>query len=67
MNNLERVHQKAAIGFWLLPEYWGSGIITAAVSLVCDYGFNSLRLHRRVALIETENDNAKKVMDYMPG
>jgi [ribosomal protein S5]-alanine N-acetyltransferase len=62
LNNLSAEHKKAEIGFWLLPEFWGQGIIPEVVPQVCDYGFNNLDLHRIEALIETENKNSKNVM-----
>jgi len=62
LNDLSKEHKKAEIGFWLLPDFWGQGIITEAVPLVCDYGFNNLGLHRIEAIIETENKNSKTVM-----
>lgn len=62
INNWIREHRKAELGFWLLPEQWGKGIITEAVPLVCNYCFNTLGLHRLEAIIETENRNSKKVM-----
>jgi len=62
LNNLEKEHKKAELGFWILPEYWRKGIITEAVPLVCEYGFNVLSLHRIEAIIETENQNSLAVM-----
>jgi len=65
LNNLDKEHQKAEIGFWLLPQFWGKGIISAAVSLVCNYGFTVFHLNRIEAIIESENINSKKVMERM--
>jgi len=63
LNNLSNEHKKAEIGFWLLPEFWGQGIITEALPQVCDYGFNNLGLHRIEAIIEVENKKSKNVME----
>lgn len=62
LNNLNKEHKKAEIGFWLLTDHWGKGIIAEAIPLVCDYGFNKLALHRIEAIVETENSNCKSVM-----
>lgn len=62
LNNLQAQHQKAELGFWLLPEYWGRGIIPEVVPAICAYGFKELQLHRIEALIETLNNNSKAVM-----
>lgn len=65
LNNLSLTHRKAEIGFWLLPAYWGMGIIQDAVGLVCEYGFEHVKLHRIEALIETENKNCKNLMNKL--
>ena len=62
LNNLSQEHQKAEIGFWLLPSFWGKGIVKEAVDLVCTYGFKQIGLHRIEALVESENKNCKNLM-----
>jgi ribosomal-protein-alanine N-acetyltransferase len=62
LNSLNKVHKKAEIGFWLLPEFWGKGIMTEALPLIYNYGFNNLGLHRIEGIVETENSNCKKAM-----
>lgn len=62
LNNISTQHHKGEIGYWLLPEFWGKGIITEALPLVCLYGFNHFKLHRIEAIVETENENSKKIM-----
>ena len=65
LNNLLRIHNKAELGFWLLPRYWGKGIIQEVVEIVEEYAFNDLQLHRIEAFVEVENDNSKKVLRKM--
>ena len=59
LNNLSKVHKKAEIGFWLLPEFWRQGIMTEAMLLISNYGFNELALHRIEGFVETENQSCK--------
>ncbi|HEX5625455.1 MAG TPA: GNAT family protein [Saprospiraceae bacterium] len=66
LNNLNREHRKAEIGFWLLPEYWGQGILAEAVPLILDYGFHKLELHRIEAFVETENQNCIRALAKLP-
>lgn len=61
-NNFNRQHLKVEIGFWLLPEFWGKGIILDAIKLVSHYAFNSLNVNRIEAFIESENKNSSKVL-----
>jgi ribosomal-protein-alanine N-acetyltransferase len=60
--DLSRVHQKAEIGFWLFPEFWGKGIMSEAMPLICNYGFEKLGLHRIEGFVDPENVNCKKAM-----
>lgn len=62
LNNLSNIHKKAEIGYWLLPEYWGQKIMADAVPLVCEYAFQTLKIHRIEALVETENMASKQLL-----
>jgi [ribosomal protein S5]-alanine N-acetyltransferase len=55
LNSLQKEHKKAEIGYWLLPEFWGMGLMKEALPAVCEFGFKQLDLHRIEALIETDN------------
>ena len=46
LNSLSKEHKKAEIGFWLLKNYWGQGIMTETMPIICNYGFGQLGLHR---------------------
>jgi ribosomal-protein-alanine N-acetyltransferase len=65
LNNIQHPHKKAEIGFWLLPEFWGNGLMTEALPLICDYGFNKLGLHRIEGFVEPENQNCKKALSKL--
>jgi len=54
--------KKAELGFWLMPEFWGKGIITESVPLAIAYGFNKMHLKRIEAEVETENGMSKRVL-----
>ena len=62
LNSLNKVHKKAEIGFWLLKEFWGQGIMTEVMPIICNYGFDNLELHRIEGLVETDNLTCKKAM-----
>ncbi len=59
-NDLDTKNRKAEIGFWLLPDFWGKGIMKEAMPLICNYGFKKLGLHRIEGFVESGNDNVKK-------
>jgi len=62
LNSLSKKHKKAEIGFWLLTEFWGQGIMTEVMPIICNYGFDNLGLHRIEGLVETDNFNCKNAM-----
>lgn len=47
--------REAEIGYWLLPEARGGGLVTAAASLLIDWGFANLDLERIEFAILPEN------------
>jgi ribosomal-protein-alanine N-acetyltransferase len=61
-NNVNNQFKKAEIGFWLLPEYWGKGIIAEVLPFACNHAFEKLDLHRIEAFVETENLACLQVM-----
>ncbi len=62
LNSLSKEHKKAEIGFWLISDFWGNGIMKEAMPLLCDYGFDNLGLHRIEGFVESENKNCKNAM-----
>lgn len=64
-NGLSKEHKKAEIGFWLLPEFWGKGLMQEAFPLICSYGFNHLKLNRIEGFVYSENQNCKKAIEKM--
>jgi ribosomal-protein-alanine N-acetyltransferase len=53
---------RAEIGYILLPEFHGRGIITEVVTRLIDYGFKDLKLHSIEAIIDPENIASEKVL-----
>lgn len=53
---------RAEIGYMLLPEFHGKGIITEAVQRLITYGFDDLKLHSIEAVIDPENFASEKVL-----
>lgn len=55
-------HFRAEIGYVLLPEYHGKGIITEAIKCAVDYGFNVMGLHSIEAIIDPRNSASEKAL-----
>ncbi|HEX5024481.1 MAG TPA: GNAT family N-acetyltransferase [Agriterribacter sp.] len=63
--HVNEIHRKAEIGFWLLPAYWGKGIMKEAIPLILDYAFKHFDIHRMEAFVETENRNSKTLLTQL--
>jgi [ribosomal protein S5]-alanine N-acetyltransferase len=62
-NGLVKEHRKAEIGFWLLPEYWGQGIMQEVMPKIFELGFELLNLNRIEGFVHGENQNCKKALE----
>ncbi len=56
-------HFRSEIGYMLLPEHQGKGIITEAIQLLVDYGFNEMKMHSLEAIIDPENTASARVLE----
>jgi len=56
-------HRTAEIGYWLGEPFWNKGIITIAVGLITEFGFNELDLIRIHTGIFEYNIGSMKVLE----
>jgi ribosomal-protein-alanine N-acetyltransferase len=56
-------HHRAEIGYMILPEFSGKGIVTEAVKAVVKYGFEQMKLHSIEAVIDPDNIASAKVLE----
>ena len=61
-NDYQKEHNKAELGFWLMPEHWGKGLIQESASSIVNYLFKELKLHRLEAYVEVQNENSSKAL-----
>lgn len=59
---MQPANYRAEIGYMLLPEFHGKGIIPEAVNQLITYGFKDLKLHSIEAVIDPENYTSEKVL-----
>lgn len=62
-NGLVKEHFKAEIGFWLLPEFWGCGIMAEVMPEIIKFGFEKLDLHRIEGFVHSKNFKCKKALE----
>lgn len=54
---------KAVIGYWLGKRYWGKGIMTKAIKLVTNFGFEKLKLRRIYAHVFPFNKASMRILE----
>lgn len=58
------VYRKSAeVGYFLGEEYWGKGIATRALALICDYGFENLDIVRIHTGVYEHNLASQRVLE----
>jgi ribosomal-protein-alanine N-acetyltransferase len=62
LNDYSKAHRNAEVGYWLLPEYWGKGVIKSVLPAILEFGFSTWNLHRIEALVEPENIASSKLL-----
>jgi len=58
-------HRRAEIGYSLRRDHWGRGFAVEAVSLLLDWSFRTLGLHRIEADIDPRNDGSRKLLERL--
>jgi len=61
--NIDKKEYKAEIGFELLPEYMGKGIMQEVVPLIIDFGFNRMNLKSIEGEVDPGNIKSIKLME----
>lgn len=63
LNEIQRgIAQKGTLGYWIGEPYAGRGYMTEAAGLVCDFAFQTLRLHRVEASCLPHNEPSKSLL-----
>jgi len=59
---IEKEHYRAEIGYMLHPKLWSKGLMSEAISVVLDFGFNQMGLHSIEARINPANNQSAKIL-----
>ena len=62
LSEIDEDSKKAEIGLWLLPQYWGSGIMKEAIDVILDFSFFTLELERIQGCVESDNTNCIRAL-----
>lgn len=58
-------HRFAEVGYEIVPEQWGKGIMTEALRAAIRYGFEVMELHRVEANLDPENAASRRVLEKL--
>jgi ribosomal-protein-alanine N-acetyltransferase len=59
---IKKEHYRAELGYMILPEFHGKGIMSEAIEGVLKYGFENMKLHSIEAIIDPDNIASEKVL-----
>ncbi|GGX08039.1 GNAT family N-acetyltransferase [Undibacterium macrobrachii] len=62
---IDSVNNNAEIGYWLLPEYWGFGVMHECLLSILHFAFDDLQLHRVHAEVEPANIASAKLLQKL--
>jgi len=62
INNICQKNNSSEIGYWLLPDNWGKGIMKEAIKGLLIFAFYELKLHRISATVDLENINSQRIL-----
>lgn len=52
----------AELGYWIGEPHWGKGIATQALTLICNYAFDEMKIEKLFAGVFDGNEGSKKVL-----
>lgn len=62
---LDLYHHRGEVGYSLLPEAWGQGLMQEALAAVCRYGFEELKLHSLEGNVNPRNAASIRVLERL--
>ena len=65
INSYRSLHEKAEVGYWLLPAFWKKGIMQEVVPVMINHVFSHWKLHRLEAVIEAGNETSRKLCEKL--
>ncbi|MGL5813908.1 MAG: GNAT family N-acetyltransferase [Aeromonas sp.] len=62
-NGVDPAHKRAELGYWLYPEHWGKGVMSAALGLWIPLVYGTTDLHRLLAVVEEPNSRSARLLE----
>jgi RimJ/RimL family protein N-acetyltransferase len=61
--DVNETHGTSEIAYWIVPDAWGNGYASEAVSLMVEYAFEERRLHKVAAHVLADNEGSQAVLE----
>lgn len=55
-------HFRSELGYMILPQYWGKGYVTEAVTTLLNFAFHTLNFHSIEAVIDSRHKASERVL-----
>lgn len=65
VNDWERAHRRIELGYWLLPEFWGDGVMRECLAPVIEHAFTVLNVHRVEAVVVPQNIGSCRLLQRL--
>ena len=59
---IDHPHCRAEIGYAMLPEYWGQGIMSEVLDTLLPFGFSKMQLHSVEANVNPDNQLSNRLL-----
>lgn len=59
---IEKENLRGEVGYLSHPDYWGKGLMSEALKLALDIGFNQIKFHSIAACINPKNESSRKLL-----
>ncbi len=63
LHAIDRLNDRATLGYWLRPEATGAGVATKATRLLADYALSNRAIHRVEITMSVENEPSRRVAE----
>lgn len=63
MFNFDKEANKAEVGYVFHRDHWGKGYGTESVALLCDFAFESLKIHKLYASVVDANIGSARILE----
>lgn len=64
-NDWDHGNRKISLGYWLMPEYWGQGLLQQCLPTILRHAFSTMRVHRIHAEVEPENIASWRLLERL--